>query len=71
MKISLELFEDCSGFDPMTEIKSESKQLCWQLCVDDVPVGDLVKYDQGLMDTLNILCEMEGKFKITKLKTDD
>lgn len=67
MKISLELFEDCGGFDRMMEVKREDKQLCWQLCIDDEPIGDLINYDQGFMDTLNILFELEGRFKLTKI----
>ena len=67
MNIKLELFEDCSMFDPMTELTSENKGLCWQLYIDNEPVGELINYDQGFMDTLNTLFSIEEKFKLTKI----
>ncbi len=53
MKITLELFEDCSEYDP-----NDLDSAHWQLKVDDKSIGKLNTYKE-LHATLDYILDME------------
>ena len=71
MKISLELFDDCSEFQPDQEMTAETKGLLWTINIDGIDVSELMEYKQSLIDCLNVIMTIEGKFSLKAKESKD